>query len=140
MTRKLGFTYLEKAVHTRLTTSSFTSTYRIYNYGPKAAVFPFITFGEPIGIPDGSFGNRDEEVEENSFTVNVWSDYLGDKECADMMTNIIQALTSSDLVIAEYPNPPLLQLEMADLFTDISTPQKPVRHGVMRFRIVMAPS
>jgi hypothetical protein len=139
MTRKLGFTALEKSVYDRLKASGFTVAYNIYNYAPKSATLPYITFGEPMGIPAGTFGNRDEEVEENHITIHIWSGYLGDKECADIMGAVIQALTSSTPPITAY-YVPQFELDMADMFLDDSVPSQPVRHGVMRFRIIMAPS
>lgn len=139
-TRKLGFTPLLKAIYDRIDTYTLTSTYRVYNFAPTNAPLPFITFGSPIGTRSDSFSSRDTQAEENVVTVHVWSSYAGDKEAADMMNNIVQALTSSALTITAYFNPFLALLDYADLVLDESIPTEPVRHGILRFRFHMAPS
>jgi len=139
-TRKLGFSPLLKAIYGRLTTHALTSTYRVYNFAPNDAALPFVTFGSPVGVKSESFTSRDTEAEENVVTVHVWTDDLGDKTAAEMMDNIVQAVTSSALAITAYFNPYLVFLDYADIVLDESIPTQPVRHGVLRFRFHMAPS
>ena len=139
-TRKLGFSPLLKAVYERLTTDALTSSYRVYNFAPPTATLPFITYGSPIGTRSDSFSTRDTQAEENVFTVHVWSNYAGDKEAAEMMDNIVRALTGSALTVVAYFAPYLALLDYSDLVLDESIPTEPVRHGVLRFRFHMAPS
>jgi hypothetical protein len=139
-TRKLGFSPLMKAIYTRLTTYGLTSAYRVYNYVPTNAVMPYVSFGAPIGVRSASFTTRDTEAEENSVTIHAWSAVEGDKEASEYMDNIVQAILSSGLTITGYFTPYLAQLEMSELFIDDSVPTKLVRHGVLRFRFVMAPN
>lgn len=132
-TRKLGFSALLKAYYTRLTTHANTSAYTTYNYAPESASMPYITFGTPIGIKSPVLTTMDIEGEENTVTVHVWSDYEGDKECGDMMNNIIQALHSSALTITGYTDVMKAELEYSEILVDESEPGLPVRHGVLRF-------
>jgi len=139
-TRKLGLSPLMKAIYTRLTTHASTSGYTTYNYVPKNAVMPYVSFGAPIGVRAASWTTRDSEVEENSVAIHVWSALEGDKQATEYMDNIVQAILSSGLSITAYFTPYLAQLEMSELFIDDSVPTHPVRHGVIRFRFIMAPS
>ena len=139
-TRKLGFQPLMQALYTRLTTNALTSAYRVYNYTPKSAAMPFVSFGSPIGVPATRWNTRDSAVEDNSITVHVWSVAEGDKEASQYMDNIIQAILGSDISVVAYFTPFIAYLDMAELFIDDTVPTRLVRHGVMRFRFVMAPS
>jgi len=140
MTRKLGLSVLEKAVYTRLTTHASTNSYSTYGYVPKNVSFPFISMQGFSGIVSPMFDNRDTEAEANYFEIHVWSDYRGNKEALDMQNNIIQALTGSSLSITGYQTPFDLELDYSDIFIDDTDEDKIKRHGVMRFRVEMAPS
>lgn len=139
-TRKLGFSVLMKAIYTRLATDADTSSYSVYNFAPRTAAFPYITFGTPIGTESRMLGTRDTEGESNLVTVHVWSDEAGDKECADMMANVVDAVLGSDLTITGYFSPVDAALDYADIMIDTADPARPIRHGVIRFRFEMAPS
>ena len=139
-TRKLGFQPLMKAIYDRLTSNTLTSGYTIYNYVPTNAVMPYISFGAPIGVRSTSFTTRDTQAEDNSITVHVWSAAEGDLEASQYMNNIVQAILGSDLAITAYFAPFIAYLDMSELFIDDSVPTRLVRHGVMRFRFIMAPS
>lgn len=136
-TRKLGTSVLQLAYYTRLTTHALTSAYRIYNHVPDNAVWPYVSFGTPIGIRSAMIGACDIEGEENTMMVHVWSDYKGDKEAAEMMNNVVQAITSSALSITGYTVVRCF-LEYSDIIVDDTESAKIVRHGVMRFAHHMA--
>ena len=59
--------------------------------------------------------------------------YEGDKQCADMMDNIVQALHSSALTITGYTDVMKAMLEYSSITVDETEPTNPVRHGVLRF-------
>lgn len=139
-TRKLGFSPLMKALYTRLTTHALTSGYTTYNYVPQNAVMPYISFGAPIGVRAIPYTTRDTQAEDNSVAVHVWSASEGDKEASEYMNNIVQAVLGSDLAIVTYFPPIIAYLDMSELFIDDSVPTRLVRHGILRFRFVMAPS
>ena len=139
-TRQLGFSALLRAIYDRLDTHALTSSYSVYNHAPRTAAFPFVTFGTPIGTESRMLGSRDTEGETNIVTVHVWSDEAGDKECADMMTNIVQAMFGSALTVTGYFSPVDVALDYSDLALDLSDPSRPIRHGIIRFRFEMAPS
>jgi len=136
-TRVLGLSVLEAAVYTRLTTHASTSSYSTYAYVPEDTAMPYIRIGDYMGIPSTSFNNRDFPNEDSFVTIHIWSDYLGNKQCLDMMNDIVTAVFSSNLSITGYETPFLTTLEMSDIITDDSNPNEIKRHGVIRVRISM---
>ena len=139
-TRKLGFQPLLAAVYTRLTTDALTSGYTTYNFVPRAATMPFISFGAPIGTRCLPFTTKDTEAEENVITVHAWSAAEGDKQASEYMDNIVQAILGSSLSVTGYNAPFKAFLDMAEIFVDDSVPTRLVRHGVLRFHFWMSPS
>lgn len=137
-TRKLGFSLLSKAYYTRLTTDALTSAYSIYDYVPDNTAMPYIVIGEMIASRSGIIGAADTEGEENTVVIHVWSDYKGDKEVADMMNNIIQAIHATALTISGYTDVMKAMLEYSDITVDDTETAEPIRHGVLRFAHHMA--
>ena len=144
MTRLIGISVLEAALYTRLTTNNAlipatatTSTYRIYNFVPKNAALPYVSIGGALSGRSESFYNRDDAAEDNVLHVHVWSSYQGDKEAADMMTNISSAVTSSALAPTGY-TVMLGQMDFAQIMIDDQDPNRLLRHGILRFRFQMA--
>ena len=141
-TRKIGLSVLINAVYDRIDGHALTSTYRIFDYVPRDnevinTDFPFVTIGDVYGGRSYSFGAQDYDPEDNSISIHVWSDYKGKKECADMMDNICQALTSSDFVIGGYT----MLLKLVDdysIIIDDTEPANPIYHGIITFRQHMA--
>jgi len=132
VTRKIGSAALLKAYYTRLTTHANTSSYSTYNFVPRDTSMPYIQFGAPTGVRSAMFSSDDEAAQENAVTVHVWSAYKGDKECAEMMDNIAQAMTSTALTITGYTDI-LCLLDYHEIILDDTEPENPVRHGVIRF-------
>ena len=139
--RKFGGAELIKAVIARLAADSLTGDYSVYDYIPDDASLPYIRISIPMGTKSSKFGSRDYEAEENMLVIDIWSDYLGDKEAADMMNNTVQALTgSTPLSITGYTTPPQVLLEYSELVVDDSEPGVIVRHGIQRYAIHMTPT
>jgi len=141
-TRKLGFSALLTAVYGRLTTHASTLTYAFYNHVPKGTAYPYHVIGKPAGVRSAEYETRDTEAEDNAIQVDSWVDKasgLGDKACADMQNNIIEALSSSALTIVGY-NAIYFYLDYADIILDPENPELQLRHGVLRFRQDMSPT
>ena len=142
-TRKLGFSALLTAVGVRLTTDPLTLGYTFYNYVPRGATMPYHVIGKLLGRESLSFNTRDTEAEENVIQIDSWVDEAsgkGDKPCVDMMNNIVQAMTNAPFVMAGYDNSYLVFLDFANILKDDTEPGKIIRHGILRFRVEMAPS
>lgn len=140
-TRKLGFSALLTAIYSRLTTHALTNTYSFYNHVPENTAYPYHVIGKVMGVRSAEYETRDTEAEDNAFRVDSWVDKtsgVGDKACADMQNNIIQALTSSALTIASY-NAIHFYLDYAEILLDPDHPELLLRHGILRFRQDMSP-
>jgi len=136
--QKIGFSELQKAVYTRLTTDALTLAYSIYDYVPETAVFPYIRIGSPIGTWSTSISASDIKGQDNLIHIYIFSDYHGDKEVADMMDDVCQALDGSTLTITGY-TPVIARVESWDLMPpDDTHPEKIIRQGIVRFRVHMA--
>lgn len=141
--RKLGFSALTASVYTRLTTDALTLAYSFFNHTPRDTAMPYHVIGKPLGRESLMFNTRDTEAEENVIQIDSWVDETsgkGEKPCADMMNNIVQAMTNAALVITGYDNSYLVFLDFANILPDDTEPGKIIQHGTLRFRVEMAPS
>lgn len=142
-TRQLGFSALSAAVYTRLTTDALTLAYSFYEWVPRGTAMPYHVIGKFLGRESLSFNTRDTEAEENIVQIDSWVDESsgkGAKTCQDMMNNIVQAMTNAALVITGYDNSYLIFLDFANVLKDDTEPGKTIQHGILRFRVEMAPS
>lgn len=139
-TRKLGLTALMRALYDLLEADADVTAYAVYNHAPRTAAFPYITFGTPISTESRMLGSRDTEAESNVVTVHCWSDEAGDKQCSDMMTHVIDAVFNTSFTVAGYFAPVDIALDYAEIMIDLADPSRPVRHGILRIRVEMAPS
>jgi hypothetical protein len=140
-TRELGFTDLLTAVYTRLTTHANTSSYSTYNHPSSTATLPYIVIGRPSGVRS-EYENRSSKYEENIVQIDIFGDdeHMGDKQVADMMNNIVQALDSSALSISNYATSPYSELDFSDIVRDETEDGKVTYHGLIRWRWHMLPS
>jgi len=143
-TRKLGFSALMTAIYTRLThVAALTAGYTFYNHVPRTATMPYHVIGQPLGRESLMFNTRDTEAEENVIQIDSWVDETsgkGDKPCADMMNDIVQVMTNDPCVMAGYDNSYLVFLDFANILKDDTESGKIIRHGILRFRVIMAPT
>jgi hypothetical protein len=136
-THKFGGSPLLAAVYARLTTDALTSSYSTYNYVPTSATFPYIMIGGMIGGKSADFTSRDIKGEDLVIHAHIWSAYQGDKECGDMMNNVIQAITATDLSITGYTTLKGIA-DFEQIMIDETVPGQLLRHGVIRLRFQIA--
>jgi hypothetical protein len=135
--RRLGFEELINAIYDRIDTDVLTSAYRVYGHVPDDATLPYVVVGSPMGTRSASLGATDIEGQDNIIHIHVWSDYYGEKEVTEMMDNIVQAIHGTTLTITGY-TPVLPLYEYSDVILDETESARPIRHGVIRWRIHMA--
>lgn len=143
VTRKLGFSALLTAIYTRLTTHDLTKLYKFYNYVKGNIPMPYHVVKVRLGRESDGYTTRDTEAEELIPQIDSWVDETsgkGDKPCSDMQNDIVQAITSSPLVVAGYLTPAHVSLDYANILDDDTEPERAVKHGITRFRVEMAPS
>jgi len=139
--RQLGFSALMTDVYYVLT--NLIPGYTFYNHVPQNATMPYHVIGQPLGRESLMFNTRDTEAEENVIQIDSWVDETsgkGDKPCADMMNNIVQALTTGPFVITGYDNSYMVFLDFANILKDDTESGKIIRHGTLRFRVHMTPT
>ena len=143
-TRRLGFSALATAVYSRLThVAALTSGYTFYNYVPQNATMPYNAIGKFLGKESLMFNTRDTEAEENVVQIDSWVDETsgkGDKFCIDMMNDIVQVMTNDPLVMVGYDNSYLVFLDFTNILKDDTESGKIIQHGILRFRVQMAPT
>jgi hypothetical protein len=132
-THKIGMSALLAAVYTRLTTDALTSAYRTYNYIPSTAAFPYVAIGGALWGKSASWTSSDIKGEDLVLHFHVWSSYQGDKEAGDMLNNIAQALTATDLNITGYTTLKGIA-DFSQVLVDDTNAGQLLRHGVLRCR------
>lgn len=100
----------------------------IYDDVSSARAFPYVSLGEDTATPWGTKTNSGEEV---TTTLHVWSTYNGKKEAKQILSFVLESITSEPLPLdggffMEYSN-----LDFMEIFTD---PDGQTRHGVVRLR------
>ena len=142
MTRKLGFSAFMRVAYIQVATA-LPAGESLYNHVPRDAAMPYHVMGQPLGRESLMFNTRDKEAEENVIQFDSWFDETsgkGDKPCADAMNRITQAMTIGPFVMAGYDNSYLVFLDFANILKDDTESGKIIRHGILRFRVHMAPT
>lgn len=143
-TQKIPITALATSVYSRLTTDSSTSSMSFYSRGavPSTKDLPYKEIGQFSAKRDSDFSSRDTTAVDITFVIDVWADEssgVGEKPVADDMDTICQALTAADLSVTNY-EVFKIWLEYSDILFDVTDATRPVWHGVMRFRVWLAPT
>jgi hypothetical protein len=141
ITQQIGISAVQAAVVTRIKADSNTIAYaaKIFNNVPTGTAMPYLHVTGLMCRKSAMFGSRDFAPEDVSFQVHVWSEYAGDKEAADIMNLVSKALTNSALSVTGYTNLYNCRLDYADIMTDTTDANTPIRHGVCRFALHICP-
>jgi hypothetical protein len=142
MIHTFGGGALLTAVFTRLTTGwaaavPGVTAYSVYNFVPSTAVFPYVMIGGVIGGRSADFTSRDVKGEDLVIHAHIWSAYQGDSQCQTMMSNIVTAITTTDLAITGYTTLKGIY-DFGQILIDDSVAGQILRHGVLRFRFQVA--
>ena len=141
-TRQLGFSELMTMAYTRIN-AAIPAGESLYNHVPQNATMPYHVIGQPLGRESLMFNTRDTEAEENVIQFDSWFDEIsgkGDKPCIDAMNRIVQEMTSYPIVMVGYDNSYMVFLDFANILKDDTASGKIIRHGILRFRVEMAPT
>jgi len=119
------FLPLHKAIRDRI--KSATSR-EVYDNVPENAAMPYIAMGEMEGR---DWSDKFIPGQDVTSTIHVWSAYPGRKEAAQIIDEIISALTSSPLTLEGGFRAVVQALDLAEIIVDIDGI---TRHGVIRFK------
>lgn len=138
-TRKLGLSDLLNAVYDHLNSHASTSSYRIYDYVPPNTAWPYIKIGPVMGTESADFSSKDTEAEDNMAMINIWSKYAGEKEVADMMADVVDAMEDG-FTITGY-NIHNQVLDYSEIVIHDEEPAAGIKYqGIIRYRIDASPS
>lgn len=125
-----GLFPLQQSIYSRLSTDIdlMAKITGVFDDVPDGQVFPYVTLGEDTVTDWSTKTNYGEEL---THTLHVWSRYKGKKEVKEIMSLILQSITSEPLALAGGFFVNMAQVEFMEVFTD---PDGITKHGVMRFR------
>lgn len=127
------------AVYTRLNSDATLTTTigaSVYDDVPIAAEPPYVTIGETTEVPRDTMGRTGRDM---TLTVHVWSDYAGMKEVGDVQDRVDDLLDRWTPTVTGWAATEMLQ-EYFESFRDTADPDRPLRHGVARYRIFIQAS
>jgi hypothetical protein len=101
----------------------------IFDYVKDAQAFPYISLGEGTETPFLTFGRNGHE---NVFTLHIWSQKKGYKECYQILDALVIRLDGFALVVTGHDTV-LLEYDGGDSMRD---PDGITRHVAARFRLV----
>lgn len=119
---------LQTAIHQRLSTDAALSHVKVYDAVESDAIFPHITLGDDT-VND--WGDKLEPGEDITHTLHVWSRYKGKKEAKEILSLVLESLTSAPLSLGSGFSLCYARREFMEVITDIDGI---TRHGVLRLR------
>jgi len=119
---------LHKAIRDRIISATGRE---VYDDFPENESMPYIVAGE---IDGRDWSDKFQPGQEVNATIHVWSDYPGKKEVADIMDEILQALTSNPLSLGSSFRAVCSGLDMSEIIIDIDGV---TRHGILKFKYLI---
>jgi len=114
---------LQKAIYDRLKANL---TCPVYDHVPDGVTMPYVTLGENTSV---DWSTKLENGQEVTHTLHIWSEYKGMMEAKQIIDQIIQAITSTPLVVEGF----FVVSARVDVVETMRDPEG-YRHGIVRFR------
>jgi len=114
---------LQKAIYDRLKANL---TCPVYDNVPDGAKMPYVTLGEDTAV---DWSTKLENGQEVTHTLHIWSEYKGMMESKQIIDQVIQAITSTPLVVEGF----FVVSARVDVVETMRDPEG-YRHGIVRFR------
>ena len=127
---------LQRAVHASLTSDVTLTTLlsgpKIYDYVPRNAAFPYVTFGQST---ERDWSTGGDEGHEHVLTLRVWSDARGRKQIQAIVDAVRFALHDTALTLTGHR-----LINLRHEFTEVRrTGDGETLRGLIRFRAVTEP-
>lgn len=108
------------------------ATGSVYDEAPQDSSFPYVLIGEMQTTRHGSKTTDGQDV---TVTFHVWSAYKGDKQVHQMMDDVVQLITAYTWSLTGFD---VLQTrhEFDTVIEDRSDADRPLRHGILRVRLL----
>ena len=123
---------IQDGIYNKLTASTSLNDLvtGIYDYIPSQTEYPYIKLGDMTEVPWDTFSKRGET---NTTTIHVFSDFRGNKETLNIMDKVSTLLEAADFTVTGY-NLVYCRREFKTVYEE---EQGTVRHGVLRFRVMV---
>lgn len=120
---------LQKAIFERLSNDAALQAKGVTVYDvDDEAECPYITIGEDDTVP---WNTKDIDGEETTSTFHVWSEYPGKKEAKEILSLMLESLTSAPLSLESGFFVSFSGMESIQVLDD---PDGVTKHGIMRVR------
>ena len=127
---------LQQSIFTKISSGTLTDvsgksiTSKVFDDVPEGTAYPYVVIGEETAT---NIGTKDNDANEHTLTIHVWSQYRGRKEIKNIMSQIYTILHNTDITVSGASLVNVRhEFEQTLLEADGIT-----RHGVMRFRVVI---
>jgi hypothetical protein len=128
---------LQKAIFTALdgniTDVNSAAIGGVYDDVPEGAAYPYVVIGEET---QENVSTKSSDLHEHTLTIHVWSQYRGRREIKEIMAQVYDLLHDQSLSVT---NAVLVDLKQ-EFSRDLVEGDGITRHGIMRFRAVVADS
>jgi len=125
---KSPFLVLHKAIRDRIISATGRD---VYDDFPENVSMPYIIAGE---IEGRDWSDKFAPGQEIVASIHVWSKYPGKKEAAEIMDEILQALSLEPLSLGEAFRAVCQSLDLSEIIVDIDGI---TRHGILKFRYLI---
>jgi len=125
---KSPFLVLHKAIRDRIISATGRD---VYDDFPENVSMPYIIAGE---IEGRDWSDKFVPGQEIVASIHVWSKYPGKKEVAEIMDEILQALSLEPLSLGEAFMAVCQSLDLSEIIVDIDGI---TRHGILKFRYLI---
>lgn len=121
--KKPALSAVQKAIYTALSGAGIT----VFDQVSENQAFPYVTIGESSLLDDS---DKTAHADEHTETIHAWSRAGGFKECKDLITDSVEALSAIDGITDGYQ---IRYLDTDQILT-MRDPDGITRHGVIRTR------
>jgi hypothetical protein len=125
---KSPFLVLHKAIRDRIISATGRD---VYDDFPENVSMPYIIAGE---IEGRDWSDKFAPGQEIVASIHVWSKYPGKKEVAEIMDEILQALSLEPLSLGEAFRAVCQSLDLSEIIVDIDGI---TRHGILKIRYLI---
>lgn len=125
--KKPGYSPMQAAIYAAMTAAGLV----VFDKPGENQPFPYQTIGESSVIEEGT---KTENADEHFETIHIWSRYSGFKECKDLASKTVEALSGYNYSSVIGYKVRFLGVDSANFLTD---PDGLTRHGVVRVKFKM---
>ncbi len=118
-----GFSAVQTGIYKALTAAAIT----VFDEPAENQPFPYVTIGETSAVDSGT---KTDHSDDHYETLHVWSRAKGFKQCKDMMSGAIAAISGYTFNETGY-RIHFMEIDQINTFRD---PDGLTRHGVVRAR------